>query len=307
MERHVTLEQLDFRLLKAFLALFEERHVGRAANVLGISQPAMSTLLAQLRKVCGDALFVRGQRQMHPTPLAERWATPIRAALTALELALNERDVFVAADSRRDFTLYMSDAGHATLFADIARRALAAAPHIRLNAVNRWDGSLADRLDEGTIDLAVGWLPQLDGRKSSMALFRDRYIGMCSAAALPGSRCAVAAMIGTPHEAVIQRFIKHGIAPTVVVPTFLMLPELLHHTDLMAILPSTLAQAFLANQRAKLQLVEPPFPLPTLDIRLYWALGADRNAGLTWLRNIVATSAAALGARARMRTANSGR
>lgn len=292
MERHITLEQLDFRLLKAFLTLLEVRHVGRAADVLGMSQPAMSMLLARLRQVSGDALFVRGHRQMQPTPLARRWAQPVRFALTGLERALNERDDFVGAESRRSFVLYMSDAGHATLFGQILRRARHEAPGVRLEAVNRWDGSLADRLDDGSIDLALGWLPQLEGRKACTALFKDCYVGMRAAATVadasrPAAGYAVASMVGTPHEAVIDRFVRRGIEPAVVVPTFYMLPEMLPGTDLTAIAPSTLARTFAQRSPEALHIVKLPVALPTLDVRLYWSSSAHRDAGLAWLRDIV--------------------
>lgn len=301
MERHITLDQLDFRLLKAFLTLLEMRHVGRAADVLGISQPAMSLLLARLRQVSGDPLFVRGQRLMQPTPLARRWAAPVRTALNTLEQALNERETFVAAESRRSFVLYMSDAGHATLFASIVRRARGQAPHVRLEAVNRWEGSLADRLDDGSLDLALGWLPQLEGRKASAALFKDRYVGMqgaCAVRAQPpragAAGYAVASMSGTPHEAVTDRFLRRGIEPAVVVPTFLMLPEVVSGTDLVAVLPSTLARIFVAREPALLKLAKLSVALPALDIRLYWAASAHRDAGLRWLQDIVVRCAADL-------------
>lgn len=292
MERHITLEQLDFRLLKAFLTLLEVRHVGRAADVLGMSQPAMSMLLARLRQVSGDALFVRGHRQMQPTPLARRWAQPVRSALTGLERALNEREDFVDAQSRRGFVLYMSDAGHAMLFGSILRRAQQQAPHVRLEAVNRWDGSLADRLDDGSIDLALGWLPQLEGRKACTALFKDHYVGMRAAgkaadANRPARGYAVASMIGTPHESVIDRFVRRSIEPAVVVPTFYMLPEVLPGTGLTGIAPSTLARIFAQRSPGSLQIVKPPVALPALDVRLYWSSSAHRDTGLAWLRDIV--------------------
>ena len=133
----------------------------------------------------------------------------------------------------------MSDAGHATLFGSIVRPVLVHAPHVRLEAVNRWDGSLAERLDDGSLDLALGWLPQLEGRKASAALFKDRYVGMRGSAVAQGplscagaTGYAVASMSGTPHDAVIDRFVRRGIEPAVVVPTFLMLPEVILGTDL---------------------------------------------------------------------------
>ena len=61
----------DLNLLPVFLALMEERNVTRAAERLGITQPALSNALARLRTVLRDPLFVRARYGMQPTPQAE--------------------------------------------------------------------------------------------------------------------------------------------------------------------------------------------------------------------------------------------
>lgn len=47
----------DLNLLKTFDALYAERHVTRAGQRIGLSQPAMSGALTRLREVFGDELF----------------------------------------------------------------------------------------------------------------------------------------------------------------------------------------------------------------------------------------------------------
>ena len=111
MERRIALDQLDFRLLNAFVAVFRERHVGRAADALGMSQPTVSTLLARLRHIAGDPLFIRSAQGMQPTALAREWAEPVAVALKAFEAALNAPSRFDAATSRRTFVIYMTDVG----------------------------------------------------------------------------------------------------------------------------------------------------------------------------------------------------
>ena len=49
----------DLNLLPVFVALLEERSVTRAAQRLGITQPALSNALARLRVTLRDPLFVR--------------------------------------------------------------------------------------------------------------------------------------------------------------------------------------------------------------------------------------------------------
>src|SRR6187401_2212311 len=51
------IRQLDLNLLVAFHAMSEHRSVTRAAEAIGLSQPAMSAALSRLRLLFNDALF----------------------------------------------------------------------------------------------------------------------------------------------------------------------------------------------------------------------------------------------------------
>ena len=154
-----------------------------------MSQPAVSTQLARLRGIAGDPLFVRNAQGMQPTPLAREWATPVAGALAALEQALNPPSGFDPAASRRSFIVYMTDVGQTLILNRLVSRIAAAAPGVRLRMVTAWEGALAERLDDGALDLAVGWIPQLKARKTSTLLFKDRYVGVRArpAGGRPGS------------------------------------------------------------------------------------------------------------------------
>ena len=64
------MKNVDLNLLKVFAALAEQRSVTRAAESLGLSQPATSAALARLRRLLGDPLFVKSGAEMRPTPRA---------------------------------------------------------------------------------------------------------------------------------------------------------------------------------------------------------------------------------------------
>ncbi len=90
--------RLRTRQLALLGVLDAERHLGRAAAQLAISQPAASKLLAQLEATFGSALFERHARGMHPTVQGEvliRYARRVladfqaaRDELTALQVGL---------------------------------------------------------------------------------------------------------------------------------------------------------------------------------------------------------------------------
>ncbi|WP_439485701.1 helix-turn-helix domain-containing protein [Blastomonas fulva] len=55
-------------LLVLLDVLLEEHHVGRAAERVGLSQPAMSAALQRCRHLFRDQLLERGRGTMRPTP-----------------------------------------------------------------------------------------------------------------------------------------------------------------------------------------------------------------------------------------------
>ncbi len=293
MERRIALDQLDFRLLNAFVAVFRERHVGRAADALGMSQPTVSTLLARLRHVAGDPLFIRSAQGMQPTALAREWAEPVAVALKAFEAALNAPSRFDAAASRRTFVIYMTDVGQSIVLNKLVARVEAEAPGVRLQIVSSWEGALPDRLDDGSIDIAFGWIPQLTARKTSAPLFKDRYVGVQDAALPMGRRAqvppryAVAYVPNSAHQIVNERFQVQGIQPAVTVPNFFMLPAVLMGTSLTGVIPERLATMLLKQRHAALRIVELPFKLPVLGIRMHWSAGTWRDEGIEWLRSQV--------------------
>ena len=78
----------DLNLLKAFDALYAERHVTHAGLRVGLSQSAMSGALTRLREVFEDELFVRTPAGMQPTPRAHDLAGPVADALRLVRGAL---------------------------------------------------------------------------------------------------------------------------------------------------------------------------------------------------------------------------
>src|SRR5258708_27185029 len=95
--------KLDMNLLRVFDAVYRLRSVSRASDDLGLSQPATSQAISRLRLGLKDALFVRAQGGVAPTPKAQRLAVAVRQAMATLESALLEADQFEPPHARRTF------------------------------------------------------------------------------------------------------------------------------------------------------------------------------------------------------------
>src|SRR6476620_9388596 len=102
------IKKIDLNLLVVLDALLDERNVTRAAARLGYTQPTISGMLARLRDLFGDPLFVRAQRGLVPTPRALALAVPLKR-LIADSRRLVASDLFDPATAEVTFIISSND------------------------------------------------------------------------------------------------------------------------------------------------------------------------------------------------------
>ena len=173
---------LDLNLLKAFDALYTERHVTHAGQRIGLSQSAMSGALTRLREAFKDELFVRSPAGMQPTPRADELAGPVSAALRLMRDILQvERFDPAAAD--HTVTVAMTDYAAFVLLPPLLARLALDAPRLDVRVRGIFGRAEAlDLLDNGEATLAVGFPVEASAR----ILVRIRCSGKASPA-WPGS------------------------------------------------------------------------------------------------------------------------
>lgn len=103
-------KQTDLRLLAHLDVLLELQNVSRAAQMMGLSQPAMSRVLARLRDQMQDALLFRSGGQMVLTPRAEALRQPLRKWLAQADLLLQPQQ-FDPTTAQRSFRVSSTDYG----------------------------------------------------------------------------------------------------------------------------------------------------------------------------------------------------
>ena len=90
----MNLERVDLNLLIYLDVLLREKNVTRAAEQLGVTQPAMSNILRRLRNLFNDPLLIRSSEGMTPTERALELQPRIRDALADLSMILEPRTEF---------------------------------------------------------------------------------------------------------------------------------------------------------------------------------------------------------------------
>lgn len=117
------LSRLDLNLLVALDALLTERSVTRAAERLHLSQPALSASLARLRTHFDDPILARRGNSYELTPFALRISEHTATALEAARRVFESQATWSPAQSSREFSIYGSDYGFATIGTVVARLA----------------------------------------------------------------------------------------------------------------------------------------------------------------------------------------
>ena len=291
------LREIDLNLLVVFNQLLLDRSASTAAEKLGLTQPAVSNALKRLRTALKDELFMRTSRGMEPTPYALHLAEPVIYALNALQTALTTRDSFDPLTSTRNFQVAMTDIGEMYFMPPLMVALAKLAPHVRINTVRPNAGNLRENMESGTVDLALGLLPDLQAGFFQRRLFRHKYVCVFR----KGHPLAKVPMTlrqftelehvgvlaaNTGHSEVDGLLERAGIQRKLrlVLPHFIAVGHVLQTTDLIATLPERFAQ----RCEGPFGLVTSPHParLPEIAINLFWHAKFNRDPANMWIRQL---------------------
>lgn len=301
-----SLRNLDLNLLRTLDALLRERHVTRAADRLGLSQPAVSAALSRLRRHFGDELLVRSGNKLELTPLAEQLAGTTELALIGVRRVFDAVPQFDPATAQRDFTLVTSDYATAVLGRRVSTVVEQEAPGVRL----RFNAQTVDSVDHPmetlrTVDgmvLPHGYLsdvPMVD-------LYQDDWVCIVSADnESVGDTLTLDDVQRLPWVDVFHRptaftaarrqLQLHGVEPQIglVVEQFLALPFLIAGTNRIAVMQAELAR--LLADPARIRILPPPWDVPPLRQALWYHPSHRTDPAHLWLRQMLQKASAGVG------------
>jgi DNA-binding transcriptional LysR family regulator len=286
------IRELDLNLLRVFDAVYRQKSVSRAAEALGLSQPAVSQGLARLRLLMKDALFSRAAGGVVPTAAADTLAHSVQQAMLLLEQGLQASASFDPAAARRTFRIHMSDIGEAEFLPGLMQRVRAEAPHVRIETHQLDYAAIEDALDSAKIDVAFGYLPGVEAT-AQQRLFMERYVVL--------ARADHPVLTARPSQAVLARLdyvvVRHHTETAKVldrlalsakvrlsIPHFMVIPAIVGATDLAVVLPLRIARKFAAGGRCRIAL--PRWSIAEIAIALHWSHRAQGDPGIRWLRQM---------------------
>ncbi|RFA24697.1 LysR family transcriptional regulator [Alkalilimnicola ehrlichii] len=285
------LNRIDLNLFRVFDVVYRQRNLSRAGEELFISQSAVSHALSRLREQLDDPLFIREGKGVTPTPLADRLAPEIRAALGLFQQAVNQREF----DPRRDIqhlTIAIHNDLESVLLPQIVNHLRArAAPGVTIAGVRLQRRNLATDLASRRIDLAIGVAHPTSADLRHALLFRDAFCVVSrQPIALDRER-----YMSAQHIAVSSR--RAGLTVEDVVLNQLGFQRdvalrcqhydaacrIVANSDLLLTMPSCLAHV--VNSTIGNVLLDIPIALPPVELHVYWHQQWENDPGTRWLRD----------------------
>jgi DNA-binding transcriptional LysR family regulator len=237
---------------------------------------------------------------MQPTPRAAALVQSARSLLARVEADIVASPAFDPATSARTVTLALSDVGELVFLPTLLRELQARMPRAALRSVSATAPEVARGLEDGTIDLAVGYFPDLEKRNFyRQVLFTDTYACLVRVDHPVKARSlSLAQYTSLGHalvraesrtEEVVERYlarrrIRRRIALTT--PHFASAPMIVAQSDLIVTVPEPLARYF-TRVSADVRIIGMPFEPPRIALRQFWHRKFHDDARNAWLRNLV--------------------
>ncbi|MCH9405697.1 LysR substrate-binding domain-containing protein [Pantoea agglomerans] len=295
----------DLNLLPVLLVMIEERNVTRAAERLGITQPALSNALNRLRETLNDPLFIRERYGMRPTPKAEQLAQVVGAALSSIDKVILGQQDFDPLNATRLFTLAPNSYVEFIMMPAIVARLRSCAPGIRLRLTPFGNDVTETGVISGNTDMVLGRIVEppdnlvvqhlmneglacvirADHPLVGEKLSAEQYEQLKHVNVLPPGR-----MRAGLYQALEQRGLRRQVA--VSVTHFLAVPEMIAVTDYCATLPRLICQHLSRDQR--LRIVPAPVDLGTFPVEMGWHARYRDDPAHRWFRTLITETAQSL-------------
>jgi DNA-binding transcriptional LysR family regulator len=304
---------LDLNLLRVFDQVMTERNLTRAAKNLAMTQPAVSNALRRLRDALGDELVRRSGYGVEPTPRAVALWPAVSDALRQLEESLSPGE-FIASQATTTFVLAMADATAAELMPGLVEIIERDAPGVSMRVLPLTTRDPRRLLDEGQMDLAVGFFPAVladltaqaqAGNKAAFdhqRLYDGEYVcvmrkdhplasGPFTLKRFCGAHHLLVSFSGRPFGFVDEALASLGQSRRIVltVNQFFTAGRVVVTSDLLTVLPRHFVRV--TGIADDLVLRDLPFKVPPVHVDALWHRRQAQRGDHAWLRLAIAAAA----------------
>lgn len=287
----MNLHRIDLNLFAVFDAIYTAGSLTKAADVLCITQPAVSNSLARLRELFNDPLFVRTGHTMTPTPVAQNMIVPAREALNLMRKSIQASHEFDPSQAVKQFTFASRDLMEVSIIPRLLSLLEDVAPTITLANYDIPQAKVISEMANGRLDFYVDSSNFSDQHLKKQRIASDRYV-LIARNGHPKltNGCDLETFLNLQHisvehanelEGVDLALDKLGFQRKISYQSqhFLTVPSALLKTNMVACLPYHLAKHY------DVAIYELPVPVNPLEYYLYWHVSVENDKAHQWMRN----------------------
>ena len=305
MDASSVLRRTDLNLVPALAALLDQRHVTRAAESLGIGQPAMSAALARLRKLFEDPLLVRNGGVLELTPMGQALLEPVHDVVAGLDHLLMITPAFDPRVDSRSFTIAASDYVTLVLLRPLLEQLHNEAPGVAVNVIPV-SLSTSTAVERAQIDLAIIPNQYMTSHASYIQhreLFTEEYVPVVWKQSRQVDDTleheAMHRLSYVCHDdracgpALVDRALAGlGVAPRTALTTMsiVLVPELVAGTQFFGFVQQRLLHQ--SHVRRDLRALNTPIRIDPIVQHMYWHPVVQRDPAHLWLREQITALAA---------------
>ena len=289
------ISSFDLNLLVILNAIYTEGSLTKAAEVVGITQPAVSNALSRLREKFDDDLFVRTGTGMVPTQKTENIISDIQSALSLMQQSVNQPNSFDPAITERNFKLSLGDITEGRVLPYMMKEIYKNAPNISVGSYNYRRIDQVHALATNNLDFVVDPVIPDSDEINSYKVFQDYFV-VIHREGHPIQKIKNL----TVDDLLSQKFInvsnrrkglhmvdleleKTGHRRDIALRCqhFLIAPEIIRETDAVIMATHSFAKS------NDLPFVEIPQELPQMEYFLSWHKSEEGDGGHEWMKDLI--------------------
>ena len=289
------ISSFDLNLFVILNAIYTEGSLTKAAEVVGITQPAVSNALSRLREKFDDDLFVRTGTGMVPTQKTENIISDIQSALSLMQQSVNQPNSFDPAITERNFKLSLGDITEGRVLPYMMKEIYKNAPNISVGSYNYRRIDQVHALATNNLDFVVDPVIPDSDEINSYKVFQDYFV-VIHREGHPIQKIKNL----TVNDLLSQKFInvsnrrkglhmvdleleKTGHRRDIALRCqhFLIAPEIIRDTDAVIMATHSFAKS------NDLPFVEIPQELPQMEYFLSWHKSDEGDGGHEWMKDLI--------------------
>lgn len=284
---------MNLHHLRTFVAVWRSGSISKAAETLGIAQPAASAQIRSLETELGKPLFTRHARGVRSTPIADELARTIGHRLDGAEAAFER---LRAHSSMLNGIVHI--AGPAEFVGAQMPGIFASLLETGIDVRARLGGrdAIYGWFERGEVDLAITASEPADPALGHEAAFTERLLLVASPKlGLTGDPSEDWPWLAYDEDLPLLRVMLHDLDPALLssasirltVPSLTVLRDLAIAGAGVTVMPDYLCRDALASGR--LALVNPDGAMPTNELHLVWRKAAMRHPRVLFARDRIRT------------------